>query len=78
VTRRKGNWIGHIWRRNCLKEREGRIEVKVRRGRRFKQLLDDLTKKRGYCKLKEEALDHALWRINFERGYGRVVRQITG
>jgi hypothetical protein len=39
-----------------------------RRGRRRKKLLDNLKEKRGYCKLKEEALG---------RGYGPVVRQTT-
>jgi hypothetical protein len=84
VKRRKANWIGHILRRNCpLKQViegniEGRIEVTGRRGRRHKQLLDDVMEKRGYCKLKEEALDGTLWRTCFERGYGPVVRQTTG
>jgi hypothetical protein len=41
---------------------EGRIEVTGRRGRRRKQLLDDLNEKRRYWKLKEEALDRTLWR----------------
>jgi len=31
---------------------KGRIEVTGRRGRRRKQLLDDLKENRGYCKLK--------------------------
>jgi hypothetical protein len=35
---------------------EGRIEMMGRRGRRRKQLLDDLKEKRRYWKLKEEAL----------------------
>jgi hypothetical protein len=48
-----------------------------RRGRRRKQLLDDLKEKKRYWKLKEEALDHALWRTRFGRGYGPVVRQNT-
>jgi hypothetical protein len=45
---RKNNWIGHILRRNCLLKCfiEGKIpakiEVKERRGRRRKKLLDDL------------------------------------
>jgi hypothetical protein len=30
VKRRKAIWVGHIWRRNWLKEREGRIDVTVR------------------------------------------------
>jgi hypothetical protein len=56
---------------------EGRIEMTGRRGRRRKQLLDDLKGKRRYWKLKEEALDRTLWRSRFERGYGPVVRQTT-
>jgi hypothetical protein len=54
---------------------EGRIEMTERRGRRRKQLLDDLKEKRRYCKLKEETLDRNLWRTRFGRGYGPVVRQ---
>jgi len=46
-----------------------------RRGRRHKQLLDDLKEKRGYRKLKEEALD--LWRTRFRRSYGPVIWQTT-
>jgi hypothetical protein len=48
-----------------------------RQRRRRKQLLDDLKEKRGYCELKEEALDRTLWRTRFRRGYGSVVRQTT-
>jgi hypothetical protein len=48
-----------------------------RRGRRRKQLLDDLKKKIRYWELKEEALDRTLWRTRFGRGYGPVVRQTT-
>jgi len=40
MKRLKVNWIGHIWRRNCLLE--GKIDVAGRRGRKRKQLLDDL------------------------------------
>ena len=43
-----------------------------RRGRRRRQLLDDLKETRRYWKLKEEALDHTLWS---GREYGPVVRQ---
>jgi hypothetical protein len=73
IKRRKANWIGHILRRNCLLKHiiegklEGRIEMKGRRGRRRKQLLDDLKEKRRYCKLKEEVLDRTLWRTRFGR-----------
>jgi hypothetical protein len=80
ITNRKANWIGHILRRNCLVKHvievkvEGRIEVTRRRGKIYKQLLDDLKEKSGYWKLKEETLDHTLWKTLFERGYGPVVR----
>jgi replicative superfamily II helicase len=83
IKRRKADWIGHILRRNCLlkhvieEKLEGRMEMTVRRGRRRKQLLDDLKEKRRYWKLKEEALDRTLWRIRFGRDYGPVVRQTT-
>jgi hypothetical protein len=39
--------------------------VTTTQGKRSKQLLDDLTKKRGYCKLKEEALHRTVWRTGF-------------
>jgi hypothetical protein len=47
---------------------EGRIEMTGRRGRRRKQLLDDLKENRKYWKLKEEALDCTLWRTRFGSG----------
>jgi hypothetical protein len=78
---RKANWIGHILRRNCLLKHviEGKVQGVVgRRGRRCEQLLDDLKEKRGYWKLKEEALDRTLWRTRCGRGYGPVVRQSMG
>jgi hypothetical protein len=74
IKRRKANWIGHILRRNCLLKHviegkiEGRIEMTGRRGRRRKQLLDDLKEKRRYWKLKEEALDCTVWGTRFGRG----------
>jgi hypothetical protein len=57
IKRRKANWIGHILRGNCLLTHviegklEGRIEMTGRRGRRRKQLLDDLEENREYCKI---------------------------
>jgi len=55
----------------------GGIEVTERRGRRWKQLLDDL-KERGRCwKSKEEALYRPLWRTGFGRGYGTIVRRTS-
>jgi hypothetical protein len=74
VKRGKANRIGHIWRRNCLLKQgtegevEGRVEGTGRRGRRSKQLLDDLKETREYWTLKEEALDRTLWRTGFGRG----------
>jgi hypothetical protein len=48
-----------------LKEREGMIEIKGRRGRRRKQILDDLRERRENWRLKEEALagtiKNSLW-----------------
>jgi len=61
-------------RRNCLE----RIEVTEKRGRRGKQLLDDLKETRGYWILKKEALGRTLWRTRFGRGYGIVVRLRDG
>ena len=46
-------------------------------GRRGKQLMDDLKEKRGYWKLKAEALDRSVRRTRFARDYGPVVRQTT-
>jgi hypothetical protein len=79
IRKRKANWIGHILHRNCLLKEviEGKIkewiEVTRRRGRRRKELLDDLGDRRGYSHLKEEALDRIKWRNRFGRGCGPVV-----
>jgi hypothetical protein len=61
IRRRETNWICYILRRNCILKHvidrniAGRIERTGRRGRRHKQLLDDLKEKRGCRKLKGEA-----------------------
>ena len=79
IRKRTANWIGYILRRNCLLQQViegkimGQIEVTRRRGRRRKKLLDDLKDRRGYCQLKEEALDRTMWRNRFGRGFGPVV-----
>ena len=80
---RKTEWIGHILRRNCLLryviegKLEGRIKVKGRRGRRRKQLLDDLEERREHqCKLEEDTLACTLWRNCFGGRYGPVLRQV--
>jgi hypothetical protein len=63
IKTRKVNWIGRLLRRNCFLTRviegeiDGRIGVKGRRGRRRKQLLGEIKEMKGYCKLKENALD---------------------
>jgi hypothetical protein len=59
------------------KKIQGGIEVTGRQGRRRRKLLDDSKEKRGYCHLKEEALDRTMWRGRFGRGFGPVVRQTT-
>ena len=57
IRKRKGNWIGHILRRNCLIRQviegkiKGEMEVTKSRGRRSKKLLDDLREERGYSHL---------------------------
>jgi len=53
--------------RNCLLKHiiEGKIEGTGRRGRRCKQLLDDLKEKKRYCSLKEEAQDYTERRTGF-------------
>jgi hypothetical protein len=53
---------------------EGGLEVMGRHERRCNQLLD-FKVTRGCWKLKEETLDHTVWRTRFGRGYGPVVRQ---
>jgi hypothetical protein len=83
ICKRKANLIGHILRRNCLLQRvtgrkvQGWIEVTGRQGRRRRKLLDGLKERRGYSYLKEEALNHIMWRAHFGRGFGLVVRQTT-
>jgi hypothetical protein len=44
MKRRKANWFDHNVHRNCLLRHvtEGKIEERRRRGRRHKQLLDDI------------------------------------
>ena len=66
IKRGKANLIGHILRTDCLLNHviegkiAGRMEATGRRGRKSKQLFDDLKEKRVSWKLKEEALDHTV------------------
>ena len=66
-----------ILHRNCLPKHviEGETEVKGRRQRRNKQLLDDLKENSECFKFKEKALYRTPWRIHFGRGYGPVVNR---
>jgi hypothetical protein len=83
ISKRKANWIGHILLRNCLLRQviegnmKGWLEVKGRRERRRRKLLDYLKERRGYSHLKEEAVDRTKWRVRFGRCFGPVVRQNT-
>jgi len=72
TIQKMASWIGYILRKNCLlqdvseQEVDGRIEgTKIRRKRR-KSLLADVKGKRGYWKLKIEALDCTVWSSGFE------------
>jgi len=83
ISKRKANWIGYILRRKCLLEQiiegktKGGIDVTGRRGRRRRKLLDYLKERRGYCHLKEEALDRTVWRAGFGRGFGLYIKQTS-
>jgi hypothetical protein len=67
ISKRKANWIGHIFRRNCLLQQvikgkmKGGIEVTGIPGRRRRKNLDYLKEMRGYSHLKEEALDRTMY-----------------
>ena len=62
ILRRKGNWIGHILRRNCLLHdaNEGQMTEVKGVGRRT-QLLDDL-RNRKYWELEDEAENRKRWK----------------
>ena len=74
---RKVNWIVPILCRNCLLKHviEGKIQGMGRKGRKCKQLVDDLKEKGIYWNLKEVAVDHTLWSTCFRIGCGPVTRQ---
>jgi hypothetical protein len=84
ISKRKGDWIGNILRRNCLLKQfiegkvKGGIEVTGRRGRKGRKLLEDLKERRGYSHLKEEVLNRTMWRDRFGRYFLTIVRQTTG
>jgi hypothetical protein len=78
IKNRKANRAGHTLSWNCLQKQvtEGKtermIEVTVRRGRRYKQLLDDLREKRQLWKVEQEAKDLRLGRIRNELMNGSI------
>jgi hypothetical protein len=73
INKRKGNWIGHILRTNCLLQqviketlKEG-IEVTGRRGRKRRKLLDDVKERRGSSHLgggssRSHYVESSLWK----------------
>jgi len=78
-TRKKSKWGNHTLHRNCLLKHviEGKIEWRGRRRRRRKQLVDETTERKRYWKLKEEALDRAVWKPWLRKGYGSAAIQTT-
>jgi hypothetical protein len=56
---------------------DGKIGGKRRRGRRYKQLVDEIKEKRRYWNFKEQALDPSLLRYHLGRGYGAVPKRTT-
>jgi hypothetical protein len=42
-----------------------------------KKLLDDLKDRRGYCELKEEAVDRTVWRVGFGDRSDRKTRKMA-
>jgi hypothetical protein len=79
ITRRKSNWIGHIWLRNCFIKHviDGKVEEMRRQRRRSKQLLNDLKETTRYWKLQEEALDRSMLGTHVEKGCGLLYRLST-
>ena len=60
--------VGTAFYSTLLKERAGRIKATRGRGRRRKQLLHDFKETRGFCKLREEALDPLFGELALEEG----------
>ena len=62
-------WFGLNWHMNCLLKHviegktDGKMEVTGRRRRRRKKLLNDRKEKRGYWRLKDEALARAVEKL---------------
>jgi hypothetical protein len=74
IKRRKAKWIGHIFCRKFFLNHviEGKVQGRIegterRRRRRLRQLPVNLQEKRGYWKLKDDALYRTLWETRFGR-----------
>jgi hypothetical protein len=78
IKRRKAYWIGDMLCRTRYKERQGMTEVKGRRGKGRRQLLNDVKESTRYWKPKAEALHRTLCKTRFGRCYVPTVRQTTG
>uniref|UniRef100_A0A8D8TDU0 Craniofacial development protein 2 n=1 Tax=Cacopsylla melanoneura TaxID=428564 RepID=A0A8D8TDU0_9HEMI len=65
IRKRKGSWLGHILRRDCLQRRimEGQIEGARSRGRRKFGILTDIAQGRSFEQLKENSQDREKWRM---------------
>ena len=63
IRKRKRNWIGHCWRRDCiLKEGiEGMVEGKRERGKRRYQMLDNIQENK-YSQMERLAMDRKKWK----------------
>jgi hypothetical protein len=83
VKIRKANCFGYVLRRKCFSKHviegkaERKLEVMRRRGRRHKQLLDDLKETRRYRTLKGETLGNTLLITRYGEDYGPVLRRTT-
>jgi len=71
IKRRKGKWIGHRLRRNCLLRyvNEETMGGKGRPERKLQLLLEVLRKTKEYRNLKEKSLYRSVWRTRFGRVY---------
>jgi len=58
--------------------KDGRLDVKRRRGRRSRQLQDNLKERRGYWKLREGTLNRNILGTSFGRGCGPVIKMECG
>ena len=71
IRGRKVNGIGHVLCRSCLLKN---VTEGKRRGRRQRQILDDVRETWRYWQLKEDAMDRTVLRTRFGRSYGQVIR----